>query len=157
MGADKMTEPRKRLYRIYNGMRSRCENKNRKDYPRYGAVGINVCEEWKGEKGFTNFYNWAIENGYQDNLTIDRIDGDLGYNPRNCRWATPSEQCRNKKNNHLIEYNGEVKTLKEWSEVAGLRKDTFRRRIIDYGWNMEDALTVPNLKGRTRCGHRNGR
>lgn len=146
-----------RIHGILNGMRTRCYNQTHKDYPRYGGIGITVCDEWQGRDGWHNFYEWAMSNGYADDLTIDRIDGTGGYSPDNCRWATPSEQCNNRKSCHYIEYNGEVKTLKEWADIAGLRKDTFRRRIVNYGWSMEDAMSIPNMKGRTGVGHRNWR
>lgn len=78
-----------RIYRIYHHMRWRCENKNCGAYKNYGYKGISVCEEWKSD--FMVFFNWAINNGYEDNLTIDRIDATKGYAPDNCRWITKSE------------------------------------------------------------------
>lgn len=148
-----MAKGKERLIGIYGGMKTRCTNKNCKDYKRYGGSEITVCNEWIGDGGFSAFYEWAMSHGYDDALSLDRIDGKSGYSPSNCRWSTPSEQARNKSNNHLIEYNGEVKTLIEWAESVGLRKDTFRRRIVNYGWTMEDALTTPNMKGNTKIGH----
>lgn len=146
-----------RIYGILNGMETRCYNKSHKDYPHYGGVGITVCDEWRGKGSRYNFYNWAIANGYSDDLTIDRIDGTKGYSPDNCRWVTPSEQCRNRRSNHLIEYNGEIKTLVEWAESAGIRKDTLRSRLVKSGWSMEEALNTPILKGRERLLYRHGR
>lgn len=148
-----MASGRARLMGIFSGMKTRCYNKNRKDYPRYGGRGIRVCDEWMDSNGFELFYQWSMLNGYDDSLTIDRIDGDGWYSPKNCRWASPSEQSSNRSNNHLIEYGGKTKTLKEWADTVGLRKDTLRRRIENYGWSIEDALTVPNMKGRTSIGH----
>ncbi len=138
---------------IYNGMKTRCENPKRKDYSRYGGSGIAVCYEWDDKGGFNKFYLWAMSSGYDDSLTLDRIDGRLGYSPDNCKWSTPKEQCRNRKSNHLIEYNGEKKTIAEWAEIAGIRKDTLRRRIVLYGWSIDDALTIPNMRGNTKIGH----
>lgn len=83
-----------RLYRIWTGMKTRCSNPNRKEYKNYGGRGIKVCKKWLTYK---NFYNWAIRNGYKDNLTIDRIDNDGNYEPKNCRWITIQEQQKNKK------------------------------------------------------------
>lgn len=151
-----MASGRERLLGIFCGMKTRCYNKNRKDYSRYGGRGITVCNEWMGKNGFKLFFDWAISHGYNDSLTLDRIDGNGSYSPGNCRWATPSEQCRNRSNNHLIEYNGEVKTLKEWADIAGIRKDTFRRRLVVYGWTVEDAINTPSLKGKGRVHHRHG-
>lgn len=76
-----------RLYRIRSGMIARCYKENASSYPKYGAKGITVCDEWLGENGFVNFYNWAMENGYKDNLTLDRINPKGNYEPSNCRWA----------------------------------------------------------------------
>lgn len=84
-----------RLYRIWGGMKSRCYNPNQRNYKYYGAKGIEVCEEWKSS--FEAFRKWATENGYQEDLTIDRIDGDKGYSPDNCRWTTMSEQLKNRR------------------------------------------------------------
>lgn len=91
-----------RLYTIWIDMRRRCYNKNRANYVHYGAKGIKVCNEWN--KDFKNFQDWALNNGYQDNLTIDRIDVDGNYEPDNCRWVTTFEQNNNMHNNHKIEY-----------------------------------------------------
>ena len=151
-----MAKGKDRLRGILNGMKTRCNNPRRKDYTRYGGNGISVCDEWNGANGFENFYNWSIENGYSDDFSIDRINGSLGYSPDNCRWVSPSEQSRNRSTNRLIEYNGEVKTLIEWAEIAGVRKDTFRRRLL-CGWSVEEAINTPNLTGKARLHHRHWR
>lgn len=95
-----------RLHKIYNGMKSRCYNPNATGYKNYGGRGISICDEWKND--FWAFYNWAVFNGYEEGLTIDRIDNDSGYYPENCRWATRAEQNRNKRTT--------VKTAKGGSE-----------------------------------------
>lgn len=83
-----------RLYVIWQGMKARCEKSYATSYPRYGARGISICDDWHD---FETFRGWAIANGYTDKLTIDRIDSDGNYEPSNCRWATYTEQAANKK------------------------------------------------------------
>ena len=88
-----------RVYRIWNAMTNRCKYKSNKCYHRYGGRGIKVCDEW--ENSFTKFHLWSMSNGYTDELQLDRIDNDGNYEPTNCRWVTPVENCRSKPNNKL--------------------------------------------------------
>ena len=90
-----------RINRIYWGMKARCYNKNYHKYPNYGARGIKICDEWKND--FMAFYNWAINNGYADNLSIDRINNDGNYEPSNCRWATAKQQANNTRKTKIKE------------------------------------------------------
>lgn len=80
-----------RIYSIYFNMLDRCNNPNCHAYARYGGKGVSVADEWRGENGFINFYNWAIKHGYEDGLTIDRVDSDGDYSPENCQWLTRGE------------------------------------------------------------------
>ena len=105
----------------------------------YGGRGISVCDEWNEFKAFKE---WAMNNGYSDQLTIDRINVNGNYEPDNCGWATQKEQCRNKRDNHYLTFQGETKTLIEWSELVGIRQETIRHRINDYGYTVEEALTL---------------
>lgn len=84
-----------RLFGILNGMKTRCYNENNKDFKDYGGRGIKICDDWLSD--FKNFYDWAISNGYQDDLTIDRIDVNGNYEPSNCKWSTRAEQSRNQR------------------------------------------------------------
>ena len=111
-------ESKSRLYRIYRQMKYRCNNPTYPEYKYYGGRGITVCEEW--EKDIISFLLWANTNGYAENLSIDRIDNDLGYSPDNCRWTTESLQCRNRSSSYLFTYKGEIKCVKEWSKEVGL-------------------------------------
>lgn len=118
-------EPR-RLYRIWSGMRSRCNDKNNKDYGRYGGRGITVSPQWRD---FVSFRDWAFANGYSENLSIDRIDNTGPYDPNNCRWATAKEQANNRNNNHKVTYNGETKNISEWADQFGIDLVTFHAAI----------------------------
>lgn len=116
-----------RLYKIHQKMKERCYNKNAKSYKNYGGRGITICKEWLDD--YKNFKEWALKNGYNDNLTIDRINVNGNYEPNNCRWADAKTQQNNRRNNHYIEYNGQIKTLKQWSEIYNLCPDTIAKRI----------------------------
>lgn len=122
-----------RLYRIWHNMRHRCLNRHFVDYPRYGARGITVCEEWATSDSFPAFRDWAFANGYAANLTLDRINNNKGYSPDNCRWATLEQQNSNKRTNRTI--NG--KTVMQWSKAFGLPYNTLRNRLARRGWNPE--------------------
>lgn len=128
-----------RLWHIWSGMRRRCEETCNKDYPRYGGRGISVCEEWHD---YSIFKEWALSHGYNDKLTLDRIDSNGNYEPANCRWATAKEQNNNRRSNHILEYNGERHTISQWSELSGVPSKTLLYRI-NAGWTVEQALYTP--------------
>lgn len=138
-----------RLYRAWIGMRQRCYNKREPNYINYGARGITVCDEWRN---FTAFKKWAMENGYNDSLSIDRIDNNKGYEPSNCRWATCREQVRNRRDNIQITAFGETKILVEWleDERCPVEYATLYSRI-ERGWEAERAITQkPQAHARNR-------
>jgi hypothetical protein len=126
-----------RLLHIWDTMKARCYRPNSKDFKNYGARGIQICEEWKNN--FFVFYEWARENGYEDHLTIDRINVNGNYEPANCQWATTKQQGNNTRVNRNITIGGETKTIAEWSEVAGISPKALRYRI-EMGWREEDLL-----------------
>lgn len=130
---------RKRLYTIWANMKSRCFNKNNDDYETYGGRGITVCEEWKED--YVEFKEWALNNGYNNSLTIDRINVDKNYNPSNCRWVNMVTQENNRTNNHMLDLNGESHTVQEWSRITGINANTLYTRL-SRGWSIEKALTT---------------
>lgn len=134
-----------RLYNIWSGMKSRCYCKTSSRYKYYGERGIKVCDEWLHD--FQAFYDWAMANGYDDTLTIDRIDVNGNYEPDNCRWSTEQEQCNNRTTNRMIGYKGETYTLSQLSELCGVPYFTLRSRL-DSGWSVEKALSTPITKRR---------
>ena len=139
-----------RIYKIWNGMKRRCYTKTNTMYKHYGNRGIKLCDEWLDkENGFINFYNWAIKNGYQDNLSIDRIDVNGNYEPYNCRWVTQKVQSNNTRRNVYITYNGETHTLKEWSDLLKLNyKMVFNR--YQKGFSLQETFYNGDLRGKRR-------
>ena len=152
-----------RIYHIWTAMKDRCYNKNCNNYNRYGGRGIRVCDEWlaydhekKENIGFLNFYKWAMENGYSEDLSIDRINVNENYSPKNCRWANTYEQSWNKRNNVYLTYEQNFDEigkppirytfpLSVWSRITGIGESVLRRRIFKYRpyWTINDALTTP--------------
>ena len=135
-----------RLYSIWHGMIQRCTNPNNANYIRYGGRGIHVCAEWKNS--FESFFEWATDNGYDDNLSIERIDNDGNYCPQNCRWATMEEQANNRRTSYTITFNGETHTLSEWAKITGINRSTLMSRLAS-GWEIERVLS-PEIQKRVR-------
>lgn len=129
-----------RLYQIWQGMRGRCYNKHDPRYERYGGRGITVCDEWRE---FARFCEWSKKNGYQDNLTIDRINNDEGYRPDNCRWATNETQANNRESNIKITIGNSERTLTQWCEI--FRVD-YRATLSRY--NRNGFLSIDDLFNR---------
>lgn len=138
-------ETNTRLHKIWESMIARCEYEKHPYYEYYGGRGIAVCDGWHN---YVEFRNWAITHGYKDDLTIDRIENEKGYDASNCRWATMREQQNNKRSNHIVYLKGVGHTISEWAEILGIGKTTIRMRLKS-GWSDEDALTVP-IRKRTR-------
>lgn len=124
-----------RIYKCWRGMKDRVKsNKNYKD--------VRVCDDWNNS--FQSFYLWAINNGYSDSLTLDRIDPYGNYEPSNCRWADYKVQENNRTNNHIIEIGGVRHTASEWSRITGIQAATLIIRH-NAGWPESDMLIPPDL------------
>lgn len=132
-----------RLYKIWAAMLNRCFNKNNRAYSRYGGRGISVCEEWRNN--YSSFRKWALENGYSDDLTIDRIDNDKGYSPDNCRWADRIVQQNNRSFNHIVTYRGESHTFAEWERITGIQQEKIRHRLAK-GLPLEQVFFDGDLR-----------
>lgn len=139
-----------RIYTVWNGIKQRCYNKNSKSYKNYGGQGVSMCDEWKND--FMSFYNWAMTNGYRDDLTIDRIDVNGNYEPNNCRWVNMKTQQNNRKNNDYIEYKGEKHTLQEWTKILSINisQPVLWQRIHKYNWSIEKAFLTPVNRRKNR-------
>ena len=126
------------LYKIWCAIKTRCSNSNISEFKNYGGRGITVCNEWLNDPEL--FIKWANNNGYQKGLQIDRINNDMGYSPDNCRFVTRSVNCLNKSNNRNITYQGQTKTLQEWSKIIGKTRDVIHLRL-KRGWSVDKAFT----------------
>lgn len=161
-----------RLNIIYHNMKERCCNPKRKSYKDYGGRGVTVCEEWLNPQkvnvgnnaynctaGWVSFKKWALENGYSENLTLDRIDNSKGYSPENCRWVSYEVQCNNTRRNRYITYMGKTKTLSQWCKELGLPYNKVNDRLNESHWSVEKAFSKQNFskkrfvtyQGRTQC------
>lgn len=137
------------LYHIWKSMKERCNNQKDKSYKNYGGRGIKVCDEWQND--YLNFHNWAFENGYieeklpngKNKLTLDRIDNNGNYEPTNCRWITNAKQARNKRNNVIVEYNGEKVNLRNLCDNLNVKYSVVYNRIFLSNWTLEKAISTP--------------
>lgn len=144
-----------RLYNIWRKMKQRCSDPSVNNYQWYGGKGVTVCQEW--EESFTAFAEWALNNGYEEHLTIDRRDSDKNYNPNNCQWLTRSENTRRAQvgrtgkrggNAIKVEFEGREQTIEEWADEVGVEYITLYTRLRSPNWTVEEALTTP-ADGRT--------
>lgn len=133
-------DSKSRLYRIWWDMIHRCEYAGSNRYDIYGGRGISVCAEWRSS--FESFRDWAIRAGYNDDLSIDRIDSDGNYAPENCRWATSVQQANNKRRNKNITYLGETHTLAEWSRILNFSYRRINQRMVRDGKTFAEALNT---------------
>jgi hypothetical protein len=130
------------IYSVWGNMKDRCNNSRNRYYADYGGRGIKFCDEWKE---FEPFMRWAFASGYRKGLTLDRIDNDLGYSPSNCRWSEWIPQANNKRNNVILEYNGERRSIARWAALLSVPDARIRQRIVN-GWSPADALTKPSQR-----------
>lgn len=137
-----------RLYRIWNSMKQRCSNPKAISYKYYGGKGITVCEEWQD---FKPFYEWAMANGYRDDLTIDRKDSNGNYCPENCLWATNKVQQNHTSYNRLITFRGETHNITEWAEILNIPRNVLYNRTRR-GWDIEKILTTKKRDWRAKNG-----
>ncbi len=129
-----------KIHRTYYNIKQRCNNKNNPDYHRYGGRGIKILFE-----SFEEFYEWALKNGYQNNLSIDRINNDGNYSPDNCRWTTAAEQSKNRRDNVNITHpeTGETMCALDWGKRLGGSSRTLVHNRINRGWTPQEAITTP--------------
>lgn len=138
-----------RLHSIWSGIKDRCFNPNSPEYKNYGGRGITMCDEWSNNiDGYDNFYEWAVRHGYEENLTIDRIDVNGIYEPSNCRWATFKEQQNNRTDNVYVIFNDKKQTIAQWAEELKINENTIRARLR-HGWTIEEAFS-----NKQRIGYR---
>ena len=139
-----------RLYHIWGCMIQRCNNPKNSSYKFYGPKHVSVCPEWRND--FMEFYNWAISNGYREDLTIDRIDGNKDYCPDNCRWVDAYVQSNNRSNNRLMTLNGITKNCKQWSNYFGFNYKYFHQKCSQNNWDLEKVLEIPYFKNQIKGG-----
>lgn len=132
-----------RLYHIWIGIKDRCGNENNSSFRYYGGRGISVCEEWKHD--FATFRDWALSNGYDDKLTIERVDNNGNYCPENCTFATMKQQSNNRRNGAYLSYGGKTHTIAEWSDILGINQQKFRVRLWK-GMPFEKAIKKTDLR-----------
>lgn len=127
------------IYHAWHHMKSRCNCPTNPAYKNYGGRGIKICSEWND--AVVPFYEWSMANGWEPGLTIDRIDVNGNYCPENCRWTDYKTQARNKRNNRILVYKGEAKTVAEWCEELNLPRSAVEKRLDKYGYDVEKALS----------------
>ena len=129
------------LYTAWNSIKRRCLNKNDKAYKYYGGRGISICDEWSNN--YVSFREWCMENGYKNGLTIDRIDPNGNYEPKNCRLATMAQQNDNKRTTYKFDVDGKKYTITELSKKYNINRKVIYYRLFRLGWDLNDAITKP--------------
>jgi hypothetical protein len=137
-----------RLYSTHRHMMQRCYNPDSSDYKFWGARGISVCEDWHN---VNTFIKWSEENGYNNNLTIERIDVDKNYMPSNCTWIENKLQAKNTRRQRMLTYKGETLDVSDFSRKYKLNRSTVMSRL-NLGWDCHSIVTIPPGKGRNQYG-----
>lgn len=132
-----------RLYSIWSKVLTRCNNPKTKEYKDYGGRGIKVCDEWQGEHGAENFFEWSYSHGYVEPLTLERIDVNGNYEPSNCKWIPKGEQVNNTRRTNRYTYKGETLTLNEFAEKYNLNIIRLRSRVYGLKWDIARAIEEP--------------
>lgn len=135
---------RSTLYNVWIGIKKRCYSVNDKYYDRYGGRGIKMCDEWRNN--FELFYHWALKNGWQKGLHIDRIENDGNYSPENCRCVTNAMNQKNRRNNIKITFNNKVMILSDVARLKGINIRTLWDRIFKWEWDIDKAIETPTRK-----------
>jgi hypothetical protein len=135
-----MTSTARRIKKIFSHMKSRCYDPNDKRYDDWGGRGIRVCEEWL--KNPEEFVRWSLENGYQDDFVIDRINNSGDYAPSNCRWVTIAENNQNRRSSRNFTYNNKTQNLQQWCDEFNVSRSMVNKRL-EMGWDFEKALFTP--------------
>lgn len=120
-----------KLYKTYYNMKNRCYNPHYYLFQHYGGKGITLSEEWLGENGYMNFVKWSLENGYNEELSIDRIDNSKGYSPENCRWTDMRTQQNNRTNNRRVTIHNETHTAAQWARLLNVSYAAFQKHLYD--------------------------
>lgn len=135
-----MTETSKKLKKVFVHMKERCYNPNDKRYEDWGGRGIQICDEWLSDP--ETFVRWSIENGYDEGLTIDRVDNNGNYCPENCRWVTKAENNQNRRSSRYYTYNGKTQNLQKWCDEYNASRSMVNKRL-QLGWEFDKALLTP--------------
>ena len=135
-------KPQERLYIIWRNIKHRCYNQGDPSFNRYGGRGIVMCDSWRDN--YQSFKSWSINNGYSDELTIDRIDNNGIYSPDNCRWVNRYVQNNNSSHNRIISFDGKSMTLSSWASYLGMSVSGLHKRLKK--WPIEKALRSSNTK-----------
>lgn len=133
-----------RFYQIWCGIKQRCLYKKHNRYKNYGGRGIKICNKWLDFTGFQEDMYESYKNSCkiigEENISIDRIDTNENYTKKNCKWSSPTEQAQNRTNNHLLKFNGEIKTISQWEKLLGFKRGLIQGRL-NRDWPVEDVLS----------------